>query len=143
MGLAIIAAATTPAPPSRKLPIIVVAAALLVASGARWAAQAEESVSFPSRDEDLTGGAPTMLSGVLYRPSGDGPFAALVLMHGCGGLREKSGRLAPRHADWAQRGGRLGYVGLELASFGPGGLRELWPAKGRPVPPGAERVLGA
>jgi dienelactone hydrolase len=129
--------------PSRKLSVVIVAVALLAASGARWVAQAEESVSFPSHDGDLTGGAPTMLTGVLYRPPGNGPFAAIVLMHGCGGLREKSGRIASRHADWAQRFHGLGYVVLHVDSFTPRGVQELCTVKNRPVNPGRERVRDA
>jgi dienelactone hydrolase len=129
--------------PNRKLPVVIVAIALLVASGARWAARAEESVSFPSNDADLTGGAPTTLTGVLYRPRDDGPFAAIVLMHGCGGLRDKSGRLAARHADWAQRFHGLGYVVLHVDSFTPRGVPELCTVKNRPVNPNRERVRDA
>jgi poly(3-hydroxybutyrate) depolymerase len=47
---------------------------------------AEEIVRFPSADGDLTGGAPTMLSGRLLRPAGSGPHPAVVMLHGCGGL---------------------------------------------------------
>jgi dienelactone hydrolase len=119
-----------------------IAVALSAALGGRWA-WAEESVSFPSRDGDLTGGSPTMLTGVLYRPPGDGPFAAIVLMHGCGGLREKSGRLSSRHADWAQRFHSLGYVVLHVDSFTPRGVQELCTVKDRPVQPGRERVRDA
>lgn len=126
--------------PRRILAAIIVAGALLAASGG---AQAEESVSFPSHDGDLTGGAPTTLSGVLYRPAGDGPFAAIVLMHGCGGLYERSGRLAPRHADWARRFHSLGYVVLHVDSFTPRGVKEECTVKHRPVQPGRERVRDA
>jgi hypothetical protein len=33
-------------------------------------AKAQEKVSFPSTDSDLKGGAPTVINGYLYRPSG-------------------------------------------------------------------------
>jgi dienelactone hydrolase len=123
--------------------MIVGAIALLAASGGGWAARAEESVSFPSLDGDLTGGSQTTLSAVLYRPAGLGPFAAIVLLHGCGGLYEKSGRLAPRHEDWARRLHALGYVVLLVDSFTPRGVREVCTMKNRPVQPARERVRDA
>jgi len=41
-------------------------------------AGAQERVTFPSLDADLTGGKPTTVSGFLYRPEGPGPFPAVV-----------------------------------------------------------------
>jgi hypothetical protein len=57
------------------------AAALFIASQAI----AQEKVSLPSTDADLTGGAPTMITGYFYKPAGAGPFAAVVSMPGCDG----------------------------------------------------------
>jgi dienelactone hydrolase len=125
------------------LRVTVLAVVLVAALGERGVVRAEESVSFPSRDADLTGGSPTTLTGVLYRPAGQGPFPGIVLMHGCGGLRERSGRVASRHADWAQRFQGLGYVVLHVDSFTPRGVQELCTAKVRPVQPGRERVRDA
>lgn len=50
--------------------------------------------------------------GHLSRPEGPGPFPALVLMHGCSGIRQT-------HALWADWLNDLGYVTLILDSFGP------------------------
>ncbi len=49
-------------------------------------AVAQEKVSFPSTDGDLKGGTPTTITAYLYKPAGSGPFAAVVGLHGCGGL---------------------------------------------------------
>ena len=49
-------------------------------------ALASERVSFDSLDADLTKGKPTRIQADLYKPRGRGPFAAVVLLHGCGGL---------------------------------------------------------
>jgi dienelactone hydrolase len=54
----------------------------------------------------------TMLEGSLYRPQGDGPFAALLLLHGCSGLGEN----AFRWASWLKD---EGYVALVVDSFSP------------------------
>jgi dienelactone hydrolase len=115
----------------------------LVAAGGGGTAQAQESVSFPSQDADLTGGAPTTLPGLLYRPPGAGPFPAIVLMHGCGGLYGRPGRLAPRHADWAGRLRGQGFVALLVDSFTPRGVQELCTVRNRPLQPGRERVRDA
>ena len=52
------------------------------------------------------------LWGHLDKPSGPGPFPAVVLMHGCAGIRATHGR-------WASRLTGLGYVTLILDSLGP------------------------
>ena len=89
-------------------------------------ALADERVRFPSLDEDLTGGAATELDARLYKPEGDGPFPAVVGMHGCGG-RDFLRRDAPYAyvADWAQRLVALGYLVLLPDSFRPRGVIEV------------------
>lgn len=52
------------------------------------------------------------LIGYLARPEGSGPFAAVVVLHGCGGFHQDM--LA-----WADRLRRWGYVALAVDSFGP------------------------
>ena len=123
--------------------IAVAAAVLILVLGAAEPAPAQETVHFPSNDADLIGGTPTTLSGVLFRPSGDGPFAAVVLLHGCGGLHDGKGRLVPRHDDWGRRLRDHGWVALLVDSFTPRGVREICTAKTRPVEPGRERARDA
>jgi dienelactone hydrolase len=67
-----------------------------------------EVVNFKSTaDHSLT------LEGKLTKPSGVGPFPALVLLHGCGGIsRQRDDVWAKRLADW-------GYAALQVDSFGP------------------------
>ena len=61
------------------------------------AAPKMESAKFPSARG-------TEIAGYYFRPSGDGPFPAVVGMHGCGGLFEEDRRtLSPNRMDWAQR----------------------------------------
>ena len=50
--------------------------------------------------------------GHLSKPEGEGPFPALVLMHGCGGIHSS-------HDLWAKLLNKLGYVTLILDSFRP------------------------
>jgi dienelactone hydrolase len=58
------------------------------------------------------------LAGYLYRPTGRGPFPAVVMMHGCGGVRS-------RQHDWAQRLRTWGYVALIVDGFGPRGKTNI------------------
>ena len=82
-------------------------------------------VQFPSHDADLTGGSPTIIDGYLFKPVGQGPFPALVALHGCSGLFTKSGRFQRRDLDWARRLQSLGYVVLFPDSLTPRGIKEV------------------
>ena len=88
-------------------------------------------VTFESRDADLTHGAPTRIEGVLFQPKGTGPFPAVVLLHGCGGLYKPDGGLTPRHQEWAYLLRDRGYVVLMPDSFNPRGVREICHRKNR------------
>lgn len=58
------------------------------------------------------------ISGGLYRPGGNGPFPALVVLHGCRGRSS-----AEVEADDANRFTSLGYVALYVDSFKPRGIQ--------------------
>lgn len=95
------------------------AAALILLLLAGAPAAAIDTVRFPGgRSDDTT----LELAGKLAKPDGAGPFPAIVLLHGCGGLTDSKGRLTARHADWAKRFVELGYLVLLVDSFGPRGL---------------------
>jgi dienelactone hydrolase len=89
-----------------------------------------EKVIFPSEDEDLKGGTPTMLEGYVFKPDGPGPFPAIVGLHGCGGLFT-AGRMNARFSDWGNRLAALGYVVLFPDSFTPRGIIEACKQKDR------------
>jgi len=61
------------------------------------------------------GGADVRASGELFKPDGPGPFPAVVVLHGCGGL-------GVHDQAWAQRLNRWGYVAFVIDSFGPRGV---------------------
>ena len=71
---------------------------------------------------DIEGGTkerPVRLTGYLARPTGPGPYSAVVLMHGCGGFHSSM-------ISWADRLSRFGYAALAVDSFGSrGGRRGL------------------
>src|SRR4051812_13209533 len=64
----------------------------------------------------------TSLRAVLYRRGGGGPFPAVVALHGCGGLQNRSGKVAARFADWGDRLAAAGLVVLFPDSFSSRGL---------------------
>lgn len=106
-------------------------------------AAAEETIRLPSFDSDLTGGAPTELSALLFRPAGPGPFPAVVMLHGCGGMWTASGKLGTRDRDWAERFSADGFAVLLVDSLTPRGLDSLCKVKKRPISPGRERARDA
>lgn len=66
----------------------------------------------PVAFRNVTPGAPTEIVGTLVRPPGDGPFPAVVQLHGCGGVEAQSYR-------WARWLADRGYVALVIDSLGP------------------------
>jgi len=105
---------------------------LLIAALSCGPAHAAESVNFP--------GAQVTLKAFLYRPTGSGPFPAVVALHGCGGLYGKSGALSPRHADWAERLAAKGFMVLFPDSFGSRGAEAQCKTDDRVTSPSKERV---
>ena len=72
-------------------------------------ATAQETVSFPAIE--TLGTPPTVLTGLLYRPTGSGPFPAVVGLHGCGGLH-LDGKPDPLLAQWGEMLAAEGYIVL-------------------------------
>jgi dienelactone hydrolase len=69
-------------------------------------------LTFPGTDGTL------QLPGHLYRPNGSEPFPAVVLLHGCGGIR-------PVHHHWAHTLQQWGYVALLVDSLSPRGQTNI------------------
>ncbi len=59
------------------------------------------------------------LTGRLKKPDGGGPFPAVVLLHGCGGIQPG------RDHRWAERLSSWGYVTLQVDSLGPRGISSV------------------
>jgi dienelactone hydrolase len=111
---------------------LAVAAIFLVFIVGRLDALRAETVTFQGRG--------VTLSGTLRTPTGEGPFPAVVALHGCGGAYTKSGALSRRHADWARRLVANGYVVLFPDSFGSRGARSQCRTRHRVARPSRERV---
>lgn len=80
------------------------------------AVQAAEKVGFPSATD---WGDPTELTGLLGKPTGQGPFPAVVLLHQCNGLDDAVGPL------WEKRLVGWGYVVLRIDSLTQRGLKNV------------------
>lgn len=107
-----------------------VAAALVtvcVALASGSPAQALEQVTFPSQDG-------TIVTGWMQKPSGSGPFPAVVALHGCSGLWTR-GALNARHADWGDRLHAAGFVVLFPDSLRSRGLESLCNSRDREITP--------
>ena len=73
-----------------------------------------ENIEFKSTSKGKDGN-PLLLTGVLTKPEGNGPFPAIVLLHGwCG---HEFGK--PRSELWSSRLVDWGYATLQLDSFSP------------------------
>lgn len=71
-----------------------------------------EVVTAPVRFPNLTPEAALTIEATLVRPRGEGPFPAVVQLHGCAGVEPQSYRWARWFADH-------GYAALVVDSFGP------------------------
>ena len=87
--------------------IVLVCAAVAHAAGARDST----TVTFQSVDRV----DPREISAELFVPDGDGPFPALVLLHGSGGIGEF-------YDKWAVRFQAMGYVALVVDTLGSRGM---------------------
>lgn len=130
-------------PQGRRSPAGLVAAVLVVAGvlGPNGVAAATDpALTDPALTDapirvPLTGtGEPDHLTATLSKPQGAGPFPAVVLLHGCGGLRSNG-------AHWRAFFTRLGMATLVLDSFTARGIKEICTAPGRIN--GRTRVLDA
>jgi dienelactone hydrolase len=83
------------------------------------------------------------LKGVIYRPEGNGPFPAIVALHGCDGLADPKAAIVRRYADWGERLAAGGFVVLFPDSFAARGIGPQCGAGQRSLRSGRERVADA
>jgi hypothetical protein len=83
-----------------------------------------EKLTIPLLAEGKPDAADSAVTGYLFKPPGAGPFATVILLHGCDGLEWKR----PLRAGWrllagyAERYLAHGYAALVLDSFQPRGV---------------------
>lgn len=82
-----------------------------------------ETIKFPGwADVDN----PIELTAKILKPDGEGPFPAIVLLHGGSGLSpEFASGLTSVYDEWAARFVKWGYVALIVDSFGPRGVKTV------------------
>ena len=100
--------------------------AVLLLSFTAQTSAALEKVSFLASSKH--GGKSFQLRGELFRPKGAGPFPAVVLMHGCGGLPPPTSQALSKHANYLVA---HGFIALKLDSFGPRGFADRAVCKDR------------
>jgi dienelactone hydrolase len=80
-----------------------------------------ENIKFESTSQGKNE-KPLLLSGILTKPEGNGPFPAIVLlMHGCDGNRDTT----KRDKAWVSRLVKWGYAALEVDSLGPRSISDF------------------
>ena len=70
--------------------------------------------------------SPQPLVARLFLPEGAGPFAVVILLHGCGGITNNQ-------TQWVQRLNGWGYGAVVLDSLGPRGVKSVCPAYLQPM----------
>src|SRR3970282_1727478 len=88
---------------------------LVLAPAAPSAAYKSEWVNFPALEE--FNGRPVQLDALVYRPAGQGPFPALVLMHGCSGMYASNGNVTRSYLHWLEVLAGNGFVAALVDSF--------------------------
>ncbi len=83
------------------------------------------------------------LKAMLYQPAGDGPFPAVVALHGCGGLVNANGKHRPEYDDWADLLVKAGFVVIFPDSYSSRGVGPQCTVQRRPVRPDRERLADA
>jgi dienelactone hydrolase len=101
---------------------LLLAIALLVLS---WGSAFAQSVRFPSVAVGNSAAGPE-ITGWMYKPSGAGPFPAIVLAHTCAGVNAHTDTWGKLLASW-------GYVVVAPDSFGPRGESSGVCTRGRAV----------
>ena len=76
-------------------------------------AVAADTVTFQGTTKTKAGDF-VILKGKLTKPQGNGPFPAIVMLHGCRGIDKAQDAWAERFATW-------GYVALQVDSYAPRG----------------------
>jgi dienelactone hydrolase len=94
------------------------------AQSLRNAASIAQDLQYPDKLSEF--GFQSTPSMAMYKPSGNGPFPALVLQHQCGGLRNATGSWQNQSMlEWAKTAVQRGYVALIIDSMGPRGVDTL------------------
>lgn len=114
---------------------------LIVRLPAGAAAYSEAWVEFPAL-KDFQGEA-VQLRALMLRPPGPGPHAAVVMLHGCSGMLNRSDSVTASYMHRAGLLAQAGHVALLVDSFNPRGYRSICNLQKRPILQSRERVEDA
>ena len=104
----------------RNVILVIIVVLLLLCQASFLRAIAQEAVHFPSYWDNGADQPATTLDGYLFRPTGAGPHPAIVGLHGCSGMAQRStGAMLPIYSAWGTEFARLGYVFLLVDSLRP------------------------
>lgn len=120
---------------------VMVASALALGSPRARAEYDISSVAFPALKPFE--GQPIELEALEFRPKGNGPFPAIVMLHGCSGMYTPSGYVTNSYRHWAELLAEAGYVALLVDSFNPRGQRSICEQQKRTILESRERVEDA
>lgn len=96
-----------------------------------------EFVRFASTDE-----AKSTVRGLVFRPPGAGPFAAVIGVHGCNGLFEGQAQPVEHYVFWAHQLREMGYLVLLIDSLGSRGISTLCGASVPGAPRSDREMVG-
>ena len=117
-------------------PILRLAAAAWLVLGA-----AKATLAAPVPSEVVIPAGNMTLRAELFKPEGNGPFPAVIALHGCGGLTSGTEPVLPRYRDWAERLVKNGSAVLLPDSYGSRGLGPQCRVKERRLTARRERVV--
>jgi len=80
---------------------------------------------------------------MLFRPDGQGPFAAVVGLHNCTGLSNTAGVMGARYRDWGERLAKNGFAVLLPDSNASRGIGSQCAVRSRSIRVDRERVADA
>jgi dienelactone hydrolase len=112
-------------------------AALLLASATPASAQvrhAQPDLALPNEARELSILSPIAMG--AWKPEGDGPFPAVILVHSCGGMKQQLGF-------WRKEAVARGYVVLIIDAFTSRGSPNCRPRAPIPMTRGVKDVLDA
>jgi dienelactone hydrolase len=99
----------------RQVPVARLIALLFVLAGPAAAGARTENVAIPPQNVPGSRMPTEPIPGILELPAGKGPFAAIIVLHGCGGQ-------GPGQQVWAERLNGWDYAALIINSFAPRGV---------------------
>jgi len=100
-----------------------------------------EWVEFPALKEFE--GKPVELQALMFRPPGAGPFPAVIMLHGCGGMLTSRGYETRSYRHWLDLLAANGHVALLVDSLNPRGHRTICEQMKRTILISRERVQDA